>query len=382
MQLQLDVARYVRVFTKYFPKNARQASAERLSRYIIEMMSTPQSDANLAVQVEAEVLRLLERRDYVESFKNNTGIAQRTPEWYAIRKLGLTASDLAQANNKGKFGNREALLMKKLGLVSDEISEFAKATMEHGTMFEDMAVRCYKHASQDVTIHEFGLLPHKELPGFGASPDGITEWGRMVEIKCPPKRELTGTVPEQYYLQMQGQMAVTGLTETDYVEVKIIVLDEEEYLEEPDEPTVKSGVVLRFLSTIADKPIVYAYSEGNLTPSQAIQWAKIEAIARVQQDPRLQLSRIIPWKLVRIDIHYVKFDPKLWYEEYIPIIQKFIGDLNDARARIDSGAPPWDGYEEAQALKAERSRKRAENKKTEIIPDFEEDSDDETQTRR
>jgi hypothetical protein len=68
------------------------------------------------------------------------------------------------------------------------------------------------------TIHEFGLLRHPTVSFFGASPDGITNNGIMVEIKCPYQRPITGDVPLQYYYQMQGQLSVCELEECDYVE--------------------------------------------------------------------------------------------------------------------------------------------------------------------
>ena len=49
------------------------------------------------------------------------------------------------------------------------------------------------------------MIPHPDFTIFGASPDGICSndsppefIGRMLEIKCPPKRKFTKTVPEHY----------------------------------------------------------------------------------------------------------------------------------------------------------------------------------------
>lgn len=372
--LKQNVARHVRVFSKHFPKNINTISVDRLSKFIFEMW-----ECDNIYEVQEEVSRLFSRREYIKILKDNPGVEQRTPAWYAIRKLGLTASDLAQANNKGKFGNREQLLLKKLGLVSDDLSEFAKTTVEHGVMFEDMALRCYRARNQDVHVYDFGLMPHQEIKGFGASPDGITEWGRMIEIKCPPKRPLTGTVPEHYYLQMQGQMAVAGLTEADFVEAKIEVVDLDDFLLLPDEPTSDAGVALRFsIKKDGLTAFEYAYSESNLTPRQAVEWAHIEAIARMENESNLELSKMAPWKLNRMDIQYVTFNTQLWNDECLPVIDKFIADLNDARIRVGEGFAPWDGYEEKLAQKVVKAGlRRASSKKTEELPDFEDDSDDE-----
>ena len=56
---------------------------------------------------------------------------------------------------------------------------------------------------------------------FGASPDGINDLGTMVEIKTPYRRRVDGNIPNGYMLQMQGQMAVCGLEECDFVDATI-----------------------------------------------------------------------------------------------------------------------------------------------------------------
>ena len=86
-------------------------------------------------------------------------------------------------------------------------------------MFEDMAIRCYKQINNNIPVHIFGIIQNKNIEHFGASPDGITDLGIMVEIKCPFSRQIKKDfIPEKYYYQMQGQLAVCNLTECDYVE--------------------------------------------------------------------------------------------------------------------------------------------------------------------
>jgi hypothetical protein len=52
-------------------------------------------------------------------------------------------------------------------------------------------------------------LLHPTVAHLGASPDGITPYGVMVEIKCPYSKTLKD-IPEEYWAQMQGQLEVTG----------------------------------------------------------------------------------------------------------------------------------------------------------------------------
>jgi len=86
-------------------------------------------------------------------------------------------------------------------------------------MFEPVAQSVYSAINSDLAIYEFGLLRHPTISHIGASPDGISEMGVMVEIKCPWKRKIQeGSVPLQYYYQMQMQLEVCELDECDYFE--------------------------------------------------------------------------------------------------------------------------------------------------------------------
>jgi hypothetical protein len=53
--------------------------------------------------------------------------------------------------------------------------------------------------------HEIGLVQHRDYPWLGASPDGITEDGLLVEIKCPLTRKIEAKVPKHYLPQVQLQ---------------------------------------------------------------------------------------------------------------------------------------------------------------------------------
>ena len=66
------------------------------------------------------------------------------------------------------------------------------------------------------------LLDLSKFKIFGASPDGICDIdsppdyiGRMLEIKCPPRRKFTREVPKHYWMQMQGQLETCDLEECD-----------------------------------------------------------------------------------------------------------------------------------------------------------------------
>lgn len=145
-------------------------------------------------------------------------IEQKTPEWYAARNNLITASDFAQALGEGKFGTQEELIHKKV--FPDTKPLASNMFFDWGNLFEPVANAIYADMKK-VKIYEFGLIIHPKHSFLGASPDGITENGVMIEIKCPLKRKITGEIPRQYYYQIQGQLDVCGLEECDYFECEL-----------------------------------------------------------------------------------------------------------------------------------------------------------------
>eukprot|EP00798_Chlamydomonas_sp_ICE-L_P029451 gene29451-biopygen5374 len=156
----------------------------------------------------------------LQNMLGERGIAQRTPAWYSARDVMITASDFAQALGFSKFGNRKDFYEKKCGFASPKPFDDNVPPLRWGFMFEPVACKIYSRLNVDVAVHEFGLLRHPTVPFLDASPDGVTEDGVMLEIKCPWRRKIDGTVPQQYYFQIQGQLSVCGLSECDYFEVE------------------------------------------------------------------------------------------------------------------------------------------------------------------
>jgi putative phage-type endonuclease len=289
------------------------------------------------VTLEDALKRVGEVRSYrceLQKLRDIPYIAQRTDEWYNLRKQRLTASDIAQAIGKGKFGNRDQLIQKKVAEVSANPPQFKQAPpMKWGTMFEDMAMRCYKQRNDNIAVYEFGLIPHPSLNCFGASPDGITELGIMTEIKCPYKRKITGEVPDYYELQMQGQMAVCGLKECDYIECEMQVFDNtEDYLLMNDGKVVDHGVICEFERY---GEVFYEYSQENLTPKEAEAWAREFSSREMRRDKDLNLVRFHMWRLKHISVQRIYFDEARW-NSVVPRIEAFWSDVVEARAKAET----------------------------------------------
>jgi putative phage-type endonuclease len=164
------------------------------------------------VVTQAQYDARIEERAYMTSRVDELpkGIAQRTPEWYAAREGLITASNFHKAAAKPEQYVREKLKDKPF-LGSD--------ATRWGVKYEDVAGLLYSYYNNTEVI-EYGLLLHPTIAHLGASPDGITPYGVMVEIKCPYSKTLKD-IPDEYAAQMLGQMACCELTECDFVVCRV-----------------------------------------------------------------------------------------------------------------------------------------------------------------
>jgi putative phage-type endonuclease len=251
-------------------------------------------------------------------------VPQRSPEWFDLRLNRLTASDLAQAIGKGKFGTRKQLLEKK-AFPEKVVFDNFMAPLKWGVMFEEMGMRCYNQTVNKATIFEFGLIPNNEISCFGASPDGITETGIMVEMKCPYKRKCTNEVPEQYYLQIQGQLATCHLNYCDYVECYFEEFhDITEYsMSCRDMNTINHGIILEYFDPDT-KSYTYDYSPEYYTTTQCIAWANENSLKKNN------FIKMTPFKLKNMFYTSVAFNKSLWVE-LIPQIYTFWEEVEKLR---------------------------------------------------
>jgi hypothetical protein len=233
-------------------------------------------------------------------------IKQRTTEWFNLRKDRLTASDLHDA-----IKNPHSLVKRKMKGTTFNSSGIP--ALKWGTMFEAMAIRIYSHIKK-TKIHEFGLIINDEIENFGASPDGITDEGKMIEIKCPYSRKIIdGNIPEKYYYQIQGQLAVCKLYKCDYIECEFIIYEkEEEYIES----NIENDNYLHGI--IAEKKIngefVYIYSNENQSCNENIK----EMNKYIKENYKLNY-----WKLEIINIQEVDFDKEKWNNFIIDKIKTY-----------------------------------------------------------
>lgn len=218
--------------------------------------------------------RLKYLREQVKYLKTIPQPEQRTPDWYAMRESMVTASDFGSIMGDCPYKDRESVL---LGKIDKNKKFFSSPAMMFGTKYEEVANMIYQ-SRNNIKVHEFGCIRHHTYSFIGASPDGITDDGVMVEIKCPTSREITGIPPKYYWHQMQGQLEVAELDRCDFLECKLVEISEEEYLQENyngdynlNRYGMEKGVVAEVYNMIA-RTTTYEYSPIGLYDKLYYAW--------------------------------------------------------------------------------------------------------------
>ena len=299
------------------------------------------------------------RKEILNTLKQLKLPEQRSPEWYEMRKEKLTASSLGTAIDKCHFQSREELLLSKI----EDTPYLPNPITEWGVKYEDVAIQFYEELN-NVKILDFGLIPHPSFEAFGASPDGICDdtgndpfVARMVEIKCPPKRKFTKSVPHHYWMQVQGQLEVCDLDECDFLQVKI---EEYENYEEYQKDIFEIDGILQNGRTMLNYPkgvtityknndkLSYHYCKLNQSDKELHEW--------IASSDQTNIHEIKWWKITRYENTLVVRD-KQWWSENVEKILLFYNDLLSYK----------DNPEKIQQLKdtitQQKKRKRKEEPK-------------------
>lgn len=145
---------------------------------------------------------------------------QRSDEWFAIRKGVLTASNFGpwllkssdQTSRKARESAICKLIAERAGCWSPP--NFENAAMQRGTELEPQAVDSFITATGK-RIKDVGFIK-SDLGAFGCSPDGLIEGepcgfeGKVPLPETHIKYRRAGVLPDEYYYQIHGSMAVTG----------------------------------------------------------------------------------------------------------------------------------------------------------------------------
>lgn len=224
---------------------------------------------------------------------------QRSEEWFKQRQTRVTASEAASCLTKSeavcgpyarafgltnfKYKDRDCLnpyentsdyIIKKVSAFYGESTFKDTVFTLWGKKYEEVANRLYGKITGK-KVHEFGLISHSRLKWLAASPDGITEEGVMLEIKCPKSRKIDSAVPIYYWVQCQIQLEVCNLEKCDFLECEITEVADEAVFRDlkPGEKT-DIGIVMQHTSTHAlEGDPVFMYPPSELeTADDYINW--------------------------------------------------------------------------------------------------------------
>ena len=258
---------------------------------------------------------------------------QRTKEWYEIRKTLFTASSDV---HEIVFRNKNSVIRKKCGY---ENSFKGNRYTWHGNKYEDIAIAIYEQR-YNREVWEFGLLPHPKITVLGASPDGITTCGRMLEIKCPSGRKINGKIKPIYFTQMQTQMEVCDLEVCDFFECNIEEYKSyEEYkydiyendidclnilpirlnknfINLPSDRKTQYGLEKGMIGSYGDHPgnMKHIYPPFNLNSDGQYKWLQDKKKELKEQNIDLIIDF---WKLQTSSLNIVKRDKEWWKKHNI-----------------------------------------------------------------
>lgn len=232
---------------------------------------TPEQETDTVGNPEQVGMKLKDNlsrlRNRVKTLLKKPQPVQRSPEWFANRNTLVTASEAASCLTTSKkvcenyvnlyglsnFKYNDTKSANSYEKMNDYILKKCKAFYGEsvftdsvytlwGKKYEQIAVNLYKKINK-TEVYDFGLLKHPYLKWLGASPDGITPDGVMLEIKCPYSRKIKSNyIPFHYYIQVQIQLEVALLEYADFMECEIKEINEDINEENTSPPTSPQSI--------------------------------------------------------------------------------------------------------------------------------------------
>lgn len=202
----------------------------RLSKLYFSKYYPRRSYDNTFIRKIPNKQKIQEKIAYIE---NKPQPEQKSNEWYMFRHNLITASSAWKVFKSQSTINQ--LIVEKcktLDLLKYD-SVNTGTPMHHGNKYEDVSIMFYEHKYK-TKVRDYGCIQHDTYSFLGASPDGINvdpssdRYGRMLEIKNPTTREITGIPKEDYWIQMQLQMETCNLHECDFLETSFKEYEDEE----------------------------------------------------------------------------------------------------------------------------------------------------------
>jgi len=272
--------------------------SETEQMYIDKMIEIYESMFTKIIEKASTVRTVLcPSKEQLDMLLGRKQVEQRTSEWYQQMSTIISASELG--NLFGSAYQRAKFVVSKtvpppvrnqsLATLSERMSAF-----DWGIRFEPVVKQIYEY-KYGVILKELGRMYHQTDQRCTASPDGLVydcpqkeRTGRLIEIKCPVTRIADGSVPKEYYDQMQMQLHVTGLTHCDYVEATFSSKYNNVPLKVGESLYHGYIALIRHAEIKNNQEFYYIYSPVNCPAD----WMPIINMEE-------EIVEIIPWKLVQ-----------------------------------------------------------------------------------
>ena len=276
----------------------------------------------------------------IDLLRNIIQPVQRTPEWYAFRWNLITASNAYKALDSQASINQ--LIYEKcqpIKTYEENDSEIkmvnTNTAMHWGQKYEPLSVMIYEDMYRS-QVEDFGCIQHQVYKFLGASPDGIIiksetgRYGRMLEIKNPVSREITGIPKKEYWVQMQLQMEVCDLDECDFLETKFVEYpDYTSYKNDVNSNNMHKGTIIYFHKK--DGTPFYVYQPLNLKLDDEISKWEDEILEKYQSEQYDYIFlKFIYWKLDKLSCVLVLRNHE-WFKNNIGQIEKVWKIIEDER---------------------------------------------------
>ena len=291
----------------------------------------------ISIDAEERKRKLAKQIDILRSKPQPT---QRTPEWYTFRHNLITASNAHKAfetqSSKNQLIYEKCLPLK----MSDDKKQRVNVNspMHWGQKYEPISVKYYEE-TYGTTVEDFGCIQHEKYPFLGASPDGIIvdpdspNYGRMLEIKNPVSREITGIPKKEYWIQMQLQMETCDLDECDFLETKFVEYESLSKFNE-DGDFLKSkegclkGVMLYFSD--ADNYPHYVHKPLQMDSEEFDMWEE-KMMTLYEEEKNMVWIKNNYWKLEQVSCVLVLRN-RPWFEMNIGALKELWDTVEKERA--------------------------------------------------
>lgn len=279
----------------------------------------------------------------VEKLLNTPQYIQKTDDWFKAREFIITSSSAAVLLNKNEltckdyvtqfclencfdynnnccnpYSNAEQYIKEKSGQIKSEFK--GNIATNWGNKYEQIACDIYS-ILQCQEVLEFGLLIHEKIRWLGASPDGITKDGIMLEIKCPFRRKITGIPPLYYWIQVQLQLEVCNLHECDFFECEFREYSTfDEFIDDSieDVPIDFKGIIIK-----NNENGSYIYPDKS-TINNILQ---IQELINNQDE-----NNIVYWKLITYSNTNIKRSEN-WFNNVKPVLESKWENILELKSR-------------------------------------------------